>query len=250
TGGYKAVAVTHNETSTGMTNRLQEVARVAKEAGCLVIADCITSIGAIPCKVDAWGIDLAVVGSQKALGGPAGLAFVSVSEAARKAFRPDPPLYLNLAKHVDKLKDGQTPFTPAIPLFLATLEACRMIRDEGLAARHARIAKTAASARAATRALGLDLVPEKGHESDTVTCIRYPAGLTDAEIRNPLKSEFGIVTAGGQDELKGKVVRIGHMGQTRFTDLVGFFGALESVLLAAGHKFAPGSSLAALVKQP
>lgn len=243
--GAKALVLTHNETSTGFIHPLEELARAAHDAGALVIADCITSIAGTSVPVDDWGIDACITGSQKCLGAPAGLSFVSLSERARGALVPHPAYYLDLAKYVKKFADGQTPFTPATHLHLATLEALRVILEEGLEARFAKVDRTARATRAAAEALGLELFAHPEHRSPTVTAMRIPEGLTDDQVRGGLK-KMGIVAAGAQAAIKGKVFRIGHMGTVDVRDIAAFFTVLEVLFDGLGHKVDQGASARAI----
>ena len=241
-GDFKAVTICHNETSTGMTNQLEEVAGIAREHGALVIADAITSAGGLPFKPDEWGVDLAIVGSQKALAAPAGLAILYLSERAYETLNEDVPYYLNLKKHVDKIEQkSQTPWTPAIPLLLALRESLALLKEEGLENRLSRIQKMAEAARAAVGSLGLELFPDPAFASDTVTAIRYPPGIEDLEFRNTLREKYGVVVAGAQAHIKGKVFRIGTMGFCTMTDLLCTFSAIESLLREMGMDVRKGS---------
>jgi aspartate aminotransferase-like enzyme len=238
----KAVFLTHNETSTGVENPLDEIATIAQDHGALVVADAITSMGSMPVPVDEWGVDVAVVGSQKCFGAPAGLAFVSASDRAREAMYDDKGFYLNLPKHLDRWEDeAQTPFTPAIPLHLATVEALNVILDEGLQARFERVARQAEALRAGLEAMGLDLFTEAGVRSATVTAVEYPEGVGDADVRGHLKEDHGVLVAGGQRHVSGEIFRVGHMGSASFEELAGFLSALEEVLLEDGAPLKQGA---------
>jgi aspartate aminotransferase-like enzyme len=229
----KALVLTHNESSVGFTWPLEKIAKAAKAAGALVVADCITSVGGMNVPVDAWGIDVAIVGSQKCLGAPAGLSAVAVSAKAQSAFT-DAGYYLNLKKWVEKAREGDTPFTPAIPLHLAMLEALRILKEEGLEKRIARVRAQADGVRASMEAMGLELFVPQGYRSDTVTGVRYPAGIDDGPFRKALKDRYGVVIAGGQDDVKGKIFRIGHMGTVSTTEIAGALFAIERVLVSMG----------------
>lgn len=246
----KAVLLTHNETSAGITNPLERITKVAHEAGALVIADCITSIGGIDVPVERWGVDLAVTGSQKALGAPPGLAFVSVGPRAREAMKGVKPrsLYLSLQKHLDKWEkeNFNAPTTPATHLYFAALEGLRLLKEQGLPGRFAKVKATAQATRDAAKALHLQLLPPHGHESDTVTAMRYPQGIDDAKFRGALKDKHGVVVSGGQGPVKGKVFRIGTMGTVDFRDLAAGFAAVEAELAAQGHKVEHGAGVAAV----
>jgi len=236
----KLVTLTHNETSTTVTNDLRRVCEIAHEHGALVAADCITSIAGIPVPVDGWGVDLAVTGSQKALGMPSGLAFVSVSEAAKAAMYADGGYYLNLLKYVKKNADNDTPFTPAIPLHVAAVEALDIIHEEGLENRFAKVRRQANAVRSAIEAMGLEFMVPASHRSDTVTAIKYPDGVADKDVRGVLKNKHNVIIAGAQDAWKGKVFRIGHMGTVSFAELAGGLTLLEKVLLEAGAPIKKG----------
>jgi aspartate aminotransferase-like enzyme len=248
--GPKAVLLTHNETSAGITNPLERIAKLAHEHGALVIADCITSIAGIDVPVERWGIDIAVTGSQKALGAPPGLAFVAVGPRAREAMKGVKPrtLYLNLQKTLDKWEkeNYNYPTTPATHLYFAVLEGLRLLQEEGLQARFAKVRSTAQATRDAAKALGLGLLPPAGHESDTVTAMRYPQGVEDAKFRGALKDKHGVIVSGGQGPVKGKIFRIGTMGTVELRDLAAGFAAIGAELNAQGHKVEPGAGVAAI----
>ena len=246
----KAVLLTHNETSAGITNPLEKVCQVAHEVGALVVADCITSIGGIDVPVERWGVDLAVTGSQKALGAPPGLAFVSIGPRAREAMKGVKPrsLYLSLAKHLEKWEkeNFNAPTTPATHLYFAALEGLRLLKEQGLQHRFQHVHRTAQACREAAKALHLQLLPPPGHESETVTAMRYPQGIEDAKFRGALKDKHGVVVSGGQGPVKGKVFRIGTMGTVDFRDLAAGFAAIEVEFNAQGHKVTAGAGVAAI----
>ncbi|HVL47703.1 MAG TPA: alanine--glyoxylate aminotransferase family protein [Candidatus Thermoplasmatota archaeon] len=236
----KAVFLTHNESSVGFTWPLKDIAAIAKEHGALVVADCITSVGGMDVKVADWGVDVAIVGSQKCLGAPSGLVALAVSQEAQAKMHKDAGYYLNLPRWIAKGKEADTPFTPAIPLHLAFLEALRIIKHEGLENRIAKVKSQADATRAAGEAMGLELFIEAGYRSDTVTAFRYPAGVDDSKFRKALK-EMGVVIGGGQDEVKGKIFRIGHMGTVSHVEIAGAFMAIEKTLAAMGASVKKGA---------
>ena len=242
----KVVAFTHNETSTGLTNPLPEIAKLAHKHDALLVVDGITSVGGIDVPVDKLGIDICITGSQKCIAAPAGLALVSVSERALESMHEKKTYYLDLKKHVEKLRDGQTPYTPAVHLHLALLEALRILKEEGLENRIKRTAKIAEACRAAIDALNLELLPDRKYASNTVTAVKYPAGIEDKDIRGRLKKEYGIVIAGSQAPHKGEFFRIGHMGLVQFRELLATIACLEVVLAKAGWKFEKGAGVAAV----
>lgn len=236
----KAVFLTHNESSIGFTHPLEKVAKIAHDHGALLVADCITSIGGMDVPVDKWGVDVAIVGSQKCLGMPAGLVFVSVNERAQAAMHKDNGYYLNLTRYVKKFAENDTPFTPAIPLHLAAIEALDIIAAQGLQNRVTMVRKQAEATRAAFEAMGLQLFVPQGYRSDTVTAVRYPQGVDDSKTRKWLK-ERNVVIAGGQDSVKGVIFRLGHMGTVSTEELMGGIGAVERALIANGASVKKGA---------
>ncbi len=246
TGSYSALTLCHNETSTGSTNPAADLGRIAEEAGLLYLVDGITSVAGLPVNFDGWGIDGMVLGSQKCLAAPAGLSAVALSNRGYGALREGAPYYLSLKPHIDRLEKGDTPFTPAIHLFLAFREALRILKEEGLEARLNRTSRLGEACRAAGEAVGLELFPEIACASNTVSAFWYPEGVTDDKFRPHLRDDHGVLVAGGQGEIKGKVFRIGHMGMCSFSDLVATFAAIEAVLSSSGHSLKRGSSLEAI----
>ena len=242
---FRAITVCHTETSTGLTNPLREIGAVAREHDALLIVDGITSVGGIEVRMD-WGIDVLVTGSQKCVAAPPGLAAVAVSERAYDALHEESSFYTNLKAHIDALEEDDTPFTPAVPLFLAYREALRLLKEEGFNPRIERTARLGEATRAAARAIGLEMLPRRGYESNTVSAIRYPPGVDDRKFRRMLEEEQRTVVQGGQAQLKGKIFRIGHMGIVTLQDLVAGFTGIEAVLAKLGHKFERGAGIGAV----
>jgi aspartate aminotransferase-like enzyme len=235
--GSEAIAFVHNETSTGILNPAKEIAKLAKRYDALVIMDGITSVGGDEVRMDEWGIDVAVVGSQKCIGAPPGLAAVAVSERAWEFYNERCPFYLDLKAYKKKLPDLQTPYTPAVPLFLALHEALKIIEEEGLENRIRRHRIFAEAVRTWAVEAGLELFPELNEYSrysNTVTAIKMPDGITDKELRGTVKSEYGILISGGQEHLKGKIFRIGTMGNVTKRDVLATLVAVEDVLSRKG----------------
>jgi len=238
--GAQVVTLVHNETSAGIKNPAQEVGRLARKNDALFVMDGITSIGGDVVEADTWGVDVAIVGSQKCLAAPAGLAAVSVGSRAWERLCKNPPYYLDLAAYRKSAgnKPMETPYTPAVPLFLALREACLIIEEEGVANRIARHQKMAKAVRAAAKAWGLSLFPKidaKHEYSTTVSAISYPDGIKDAEMRDIIK-KMGIVIAGGQDHLKGKIFRIGSMGAVGAMEILATLAATQFALKKLGYK--------------
>ncbi len=244
-GDLRAVAVVHNETSVGLQNDLAKLAPHVRRSGALFLVDGIYAIAGIPVPIEEWGIDCIVAGSQKGLGAPAGLALLNLSDRAVKELRSG-TFYLDLPEHVKNLAKNDTPWTPAVPLFLALREALLILKEETLEGRLAHTHALAEATRAGCQALGLSLFPDPAHASDTVTAIRNPPGLDDSKVRKVLEGTYNIAVQGGQGALKGKIFRIGHMGIANWADLLVTFAALERILARAGQLPAPGASLRAI----
>ena len=246
---YKAVTVCWNETSTGLTNPIAEIAKVVKKHDKLLLVDGITAVGGLENRFDEWGIDALVMGSQKCLAAPAGLAAVALSKRAMESLHSETSFYTNLKAHVEGLAKQDTPYTPAVPLFLAFREALRMLREEGLENRIVRTRKLADAARAAYAAIDVGLYPDPRFASNTVTAAKYPGGVDDAKFRKILREQYRVILAGGQSQLKGKIFRIGHMGICSFPDLAACFTGIEGTLSAMGHKFQRGAGVAEIARR-
>jgi aspartate aminotransferase-like enzyme len=245
-----AVVVTHSETSTAAASDLESIARVVRRRGedVLLLVDGITSVGAIPVKTDEWGVDVVVTGSQKALMLPPGLAFLAVSERAWK--RADsfssPSLYLNAKAYRKSMADSDTPYTPNNAMIRGLAVTLGMIRKEGIENVWARTALLAEATRAAAEPIGMKVFA--ADPSDSVTGLVVPPGIDEATLRKKLKADYGFHVAAGQDHLKGKVIRISHMGYVDTADTIGMIGALELVLAEMGHTFELGAGLSAAIK--
>ena len=233
----KAVLVTHNETSTGVTNPLEEIARVVRETDRLLLVDAVSSLGAIPLDTDGWGLDAVVTGSQKGWMVPPGLAFVCLSERAWKANESArmPRFYFDAAKHRDLLHKGQTPWTPTVSVFFGLDVALERMAVEGLESIHARHAAIARIVRERVKALGLELLAaDERYASSTVTAIKCPEGVEVKALRTTLEDEHGVVVAGGQGKLAGKIFRIGHLGLVSEDDIRHALDALSEALPRVG----------------
>ena len=248
----KAVILTHSETSTGVINDLETIAKHARAHGtALTIADCVTSLGACNVPMDEWGLDVIGSGSQKGYMMPPGLAFVAMSERAWEAYgRSDlPKFYLDLGKYRKSAQADSNPFTPAINLYFALEAALEMMQAEGLEAIFARHARHRAAAQAGMEAMGLPLYAAKGHGSPAITAVA-PEGIDAEALRKAVKEKFDILLAGGQDHLKGKVFRIGHLGFVCDRDVLTAVAAIEATLADLGlHKGSMGAGVAAAAAQ-
>ena len=234
----KAVLVTHNETSTGVTNDLALISSLVKEFDKLLLVDAISSLGSINLPVDDWHCDVTVTGSQKGWMVPPGLAMVSVSQEAWQAHSNArmPRFYWDFAQAKSYLERGQTPWTPAITPVFALSVSLEMMLREGLAnitARHARVGK---ATREGIKRLGLSLFAEESHASNTVTAVAASDGLDTKKMLQILREEHEIVLGGGQQRLAGKIFRIGHLGWVTEDDIETVISALEVVLPQAGFK--------------
>jgi aspartate aminotransferase-like enzyme len=234
-----AVLLTHNETSTGVTNPLKEIAEVVRRYDKLLLVDAVSSMASVPIEVDGWGLDVVVSGSQKGWMVPPGLAFVSMNERAWNAYSKSrmPKFYLDAGKAKESADRGQTPWTPAISLFYAMQVALQLLERDGwdeVFARHERCAQVA---RRGVKSLGLQLQADERYASNMVTCVRAPAGVSVSDLRKALREKHEIVIAGGQGSLTGKVFRIGHLGLVNEEEIEAVITALREELPLLG--FAP-----------
>ena len=247
---FDAVILVHSETSTGTVCDLQAIGQVVRRSGpTLLIVDGITSIGALPFKMDDWGVDVGITGSQKALMLPPGLAFVALSErawAAVDANTSRQDFYLDLRKYRKSLADGDTPFTCANTLIEGLAVSLRMIRYETLEVVWKRTHGVAEAFRQGMRALGLELFSQQ--PADSVTSVRYPAGVLDKAFRGALKSQHNLHVAGGQGTMEGQIFRVNHMGYTDAYDALAAVGAIEHVLQSLGRPVDLGAGLSAAQK--
>jgi serine---pyruvate transaminase len=245
----KGVLAQHSETSTGVIHDIEALGKVTKDAGALFVVDVISSLGAVPYRGDAWGIDVAVGGSQKALGATPGIAFVSVSEAAWAATSEakNPRFYFDWAAYKQSydLTDPESPWTPAISLMLGLRQALRLFQDEGQDAVLERHRILAEATKEGVRALGLDLDGEHPERGWAVTAVRAPEGIDGNELVARIRKDHGIILAPGQGPLKGKVFRIGHLGHYDRFDIVRCLAALELTLEAMGYPTKRGAAVAA-----
>lgn len=232
----KAVLITHNETSTGVTNDLAAISPVVKSFDKLLLVDAISSMSSIKCPVDEWNLDVVASGSQKGWMVPPGLVFVSVSAEAWKAHAGAkmPRVYWDFTQAKTYLERGQTPWTPAVSIVFAMDIALDMILKEGLENVFARHARAAKAARAGVKSLGLSLFGDEKHASNTVTAVTAPEGLDVRGLRRILREEHKVVLAGGQGKIEEKIFRIGHLGWVTENDIAIVISALKAALPKAG----------------
>jgi aspartate aminotransferase-like enzyme len=244
----RAVLLTHNETSTGVMNPIRELAAAIREErpDALILVDSVSGLGAVPFEMDAWGVDVVVTGSQKAWMAAPGLAMIAASPRAWTAMETAtmPRFYLDLRAHRGAAAQGQTPFTPAIAVVYQVDEGLRLMQEEGADAVFARHEACAAATRAGLRALGFELLADEPHHSRTVTAALVPDGL-DWKTFNGEVRRRGVVLAGGQGKLTGRIFRLGHLGSVTVEEILGALSTLELVSIEAGRDVAPGAAVAA-----
>jgi len=246
--GYRAILLTHNETSTGVTNPIRELASVARELDpdALLLVDGISGLGAVPFAQDAWGLDVLVSGSQKSWMAAPGMSFVSVSERAWSAAETArmPRFYFDLAQHRSGIAGGSTPWTPAVAVLFQLDVALELMEREGAASIFARHAACAAAVRAGLSALGFELFADRRYASNTVTAANVPDG-TDWNAFNAELKQRRLVVAGGQGKLQGQIFRIGHLGSVTLDEILGAIGVIEEALAALGRPVVAGTGVAA-----
>ena len=244
----KAVILTHSETSTGVINDLESIARHVKAHGtALTLTDCVTSLGATNVPMDEWGLDVVASGAQKGYMLPPGLSFVAMSARAWEAYERSnlPKFYLDLGPYRKTAAKDSNPFTPAVNLYFGLEAALDMMQKEGLDAIFARHARHRAAAQAGMKAMGLPLFATEGCGSPAITAVA-PEGIDAEQLRKAVKEKFDILLAGGQDHLKGQVFRIGHLGYVCDRDVLTAVAAIESTLQSLGlHKGSMGAGVAA-----
>jgi aspartate aminotransferase-like enzyme len=244
--GIRAVYATASETSTGVKHDVEGIAKVVRgRADVLLCVDAITAVGVFDVPMDRWGIDVVCLGSQKALMLPPGLAIVAASEKAWQANERAnlPRFYSDLARERKSQERGETAFTPAVSLIVGLQESLRMLKEEtleGVFNRHDRLAK---ATRAAAGGLGLELFASA--PTNAVTAIRVPSGIDGSAVVKQMRTRYGITIAGGQDHLKGKIVRIAHIGYFSEFDIITAVSGLEMTLSDLGYGIRPGSGVAA-----
>ena len=246
----KAVFITHCETSTGVTTDIKAIADVVRKTDAVLVVDAISSLGVIDLKMDAWGVDVVVGASHKGLMLPPGLAMVAVNDKALKLVErsKSPRFYFDFRASKKAAAKNDTPFTPAIGIIVALGESLKIFREQGLEAVFDRCERLAKGTRAAATALGLELYPDKSCRSNVVTAIKLPGQIDGTKLVKIMRDTHGISIAGGQGELKGKIIRIAHMGCLTEEDIITGFTYLEIVLKELGHMFPAGAGVSAAKK--
>ncbi len=245
----KGVMLTHSETSTGVVNDIKTVGELVKGTSAIFIVDSISGVGALEMRTDEWGVDVLVSGSQKALMTPPGMAAVAVSPKAWEMVERStlPKYYFSFSKARKSIgdKSPQTPFTPAVSLTKAMAVGARLILEEGLEKVWKRHQVLAMCTRNAVKALGLELFPRNLERSYAVTAVNAPPGIDGTEIVRTMNRRHGVIIAGGQSQLRGKIFRIGHVGYYSFFDIVVSISALELTLKELGFPVEMGRGIAA-----
>ncbi len=237
----KAVILTHSETSTGVINNLKAINNEVKNHGkAITIADCVTSLGACNIPMDEWGIDVIASGSQKGYMIPPGLSFVAMSKRAweANALSNLPKFYLDLKQYLKTVNKNSNPFTPAVNLYFALEASLTMMQKEGLNNIFTRHSRHQKATQEGIKAMGLNLFAQDGFGSPAITAVQ-PENIDAESIRKSIKNDFDILLAGGQDNLKGKIFRIGHLGFVNDRDILSVISALESTLDKMGKLKAP-----------
>ncbi len=244
----RAVFVQHNESSTGVKHDIKAIASVVKDrADVILVVDAISGAGAMPLHTEEWGVDVAIVGSQKSLALPPGMAFVSVNEKAwqRMQTTKSPKFYFDLLRERKNQANFESAWTPPISLVVALDAVLKDLEAAGGVDVLVKNAATlAAMTRGAAQALGLPLLAPNDH-GDALTALKAPAGIEIGKVSKILKGEFRSEVAGGQGKLKGQIMRVAHLGYYDVTDILGLLGTLEIALHRVGHKFTPGAGIAA-----
>jgi len=247
-GAYRAVLLTHNETSTGVMNPIRELAGAIRDAApeALILVDTVSSLGAVPFEMDAWGIDVVATASQKAWMAAPGLAMVAASPRAWAAMETAtmPRFYLDLRRHLDAMAGGETPWTPAIAVAFQVDEGIRLMNEETQAGVFARHLACAAATQVGLEALGFQLFADPAHRSKTVTAAWIPDGLDWKAFNGEIKRRE-LVLAGGQGKLTGKVFRIGHLGSVTVGEILEALETIEAVSIDWGRHVERGAAVAA-----
>ncbi len=246
----KAVFVTSAETSTGVAPDIKAIGDVVKNTKAILVVDAVSGLGVQEIKTDAWHCDVVVSASHKGLMLPPGLAFVSASPKSIAYINAStsPRYYFDLREAKKAMEKVDTPFTPAIGIVIALNESLRLIKERGLDNLFKHYIRLAKATRAGTKAIGLELFPQEHCATNVLTAVKLPAGIDGEKLTKIMRDTHGITVAGGQDQIKGKVIRMAHMGALDEYDILTGLACLEKVLHEMGHKFELGAGLAAAQK--
>jgi len=245
----KGVLIQHSETSTGVVNDLEPIGALLRDHPAVFVVDSISGVGAARIHVDRWGIDVCLTGSQKALMMSPGIAAVSISKKAWKLYEQStlPKFYFDwgTAKSFYEKKVPETPFTPAVSLYAGLSAAFGLLREEGLDACYRRHEVMSEAVKAACEALGLEIFGEDPERNVCVTAVKCPEGIDGDELTKLVRSKYSIIFAPGQDHLKGKIFRIGHIGYLERIDILQAIATLELALDELGYPVKFGTGVAA-----
>ncbi len=242
----KSVHTTLCETSTATLTDIKAVGAVVKDTGAVLVVDAISALGGDELRADDWHVDCVIAGSQKGLMLPPGLSFISVSSKAREAVERStlPKYYFSIERALDSYEKDDTPWTPAVSLVVGLGETLRTIREEGIDNVFARHARLAMATRAGMTGMGLDIFSKS--PANIVTAVKMPQGVDGLKVLSSLRDDLELTPAGGQAKLKGKIIRIAHLGYVDDFDVVTAVSALELALLRNGAAVKPGSGVAAV----
>lgn len=241
----KAVFTTHCETSSGALTDIQGVAAVVAKTNAVLVVDAISSLGAEPIETDAWGIDVVITGSQKALMLPPGMAFVSVSPKAEALINAakSTNFYFSLKKALKSLRENTTPWTGPVSMIVALNAATDLMRKATIEAIWSRHARCATAIRKGCEALGLGLFSKS--PSNVVVALTMPEGVDASKVVKTMRDSYGMTITGGQDHLKGKIIRIAALGFVEEFEVLSLIGAIELSFVKQGYKFQKGAGVAA-----
>ncbi len=245
--GATVALVVHSETSTGVVSDVEALAAACRRAGALCVVDAISSLGAVPLETDAWGIDVVVTGSQKALMCPPGLGFVSVSPRAREkaSSATMPRFYWDWERAIAQAEKDNTPFTPAVSTIVALDTALELLLAEGLDGAFARHVALGRACRAGVKELGLELYSPDDDSAAVLTAALTPEGIDAVALRLALRDRHGITIAGGHGDIVGRLFRLGHIGHVGITEVELTLSAIGQELSAAGFPVSAGGAAVA-----
>ncbi|MCA9400656.1 MAG: alanine--glyoxylate aminotransferase family protein [Candidatus Omnitrophica bacterium] len=246
----KAVFTTLNETSTGVVSDIKSIGEIVKDTNAILVVDAVSGLGVVDCQTDQWHVDIVVSGSHKGFMLPPGIAFISVSEKAFKCVEcaKSPRYYFDLRKAKKAWEKVDTAFTPAIGIVIALNESLKWFYDMGMENVFKYYERLAQGVRAAAKALNMELYADDSCISNVLTAINIPEGVDGGKLVKIMRDQYGVTTAGGQAELKGKIIRIAHMGCLDEWDMITGISCMEKVLHQLGHKFELGAGVAAAQK--
>ena len=253
TDNLKAVYTVHNETSTGCAiPYIRELAKAAHEKDAFMVVDGVSSIGGYSVPVDEWGVDMCVTASQKCIAAPPGMVIISLNAKVAEFVRKTPPTvrYFDLAKHLDFLEHGYTPFTPAVSLYYALEEALAALKEETLEKRVARHTACANELYASIESMGLECFADRSCRSNTVIAVKCPRGVDDERFRDVLSEEHDVVITGGFGPLKGKIFRVGSMGEVTSAHIQTTVAAMGQTFTKLGHPVSIKRAADVAVRRP